>query len=1002
MKCNEKNNNKMRKKMVKRMNQSVRKLLSALLAVTMVFSVGAVTAGAEPAAGDNETPVIVPVENQPEVTAAQLRFDNTADGTAVSWNACDGAKAYALYLSENDAWVLLTQTEDLRFTHTPLDNEAAYRYQIKAFDEKEREIGGFTAEAENVFFAPPAISALSGVPGGVRIAWNALDGAPRYRVYRKTGSSGWERLGEVEESAYIDTTAVSGTRYTYTVRVVSDDSERFLSYHTQGEAIDYVAMPMITSIDNTATGAKISWQTPKGAAKCRVYYKSGDGWTRLTETDSNSYVHDKLNAGQRYVYTIRGVDDKGDFVTDFNRDGWENTFIAPPVISSLTNINQGVLIEWSPCKGAENYRVYYYGSKGWTKMAETTGTSYLDTDVRSGNHYTYTVRCISADGSRFTSSHNSGKRTQYVGLPTISSIENTATGAKISWQMPKGAAKCRVYYKGSDGWTRLTETDSNSYVHDKLNAGQRYVYTIRGVDDKGDFVTDFNRDGWENTFIAPPVIASLTNTDQGVLIKWNACKGAENYRVYYYGSKGWTKMAETTGTSYLDTDVRSGYHYTYTVRCISADGSRFTSNHNSGKKTQYIATPAISSIENTETGARITWKKPAGAIRFRVYSKTANGWNRLVETDASSYVHDKLTNGQRYTYTVRCVDAKGNFVSDFDADGFNNTFIAPPRISGVSRSGDANLVQWNAVGGVTAYRVYRKGFNAAWGRIVDSVAGTSYADTTAAEDTVYAYTVRCLDENGDTVSDYFGSDTYYYNGKLASGSITVNGNKLNFENGKIRMGYQKISGKTYYYGSNGLIQKNGIVGSASDGYCYADKNGVIDFGYCNGVTDGGSDWNVIEGKATKVSSDSDRTLFRALKLVYRVTDSSMTKAQKLKACFNYLKTADITEKNPRIPHYTGMDWPIIYANDIFVNKVGNCMSFGAAFAYMAKGIGYSNVYACNSGGHGWAEVDGLVYDPEWSMHHFNYDYYAVARTDDCDVNYWGAISAGAAWMHIKL
>ena len=988
--------------MVKRMKQSVKKWLSALLAAAMILSAGAVSVGAEPVARDDEELAMTAKGNQPAVSAAALDFDNTADGTCIRWNACDGAESYALYLFENDAWLLLAQTEGLEFTHNPLENQAEYRYRIMAFDGEGQEIEGYTAEAANIFFAPPEITALSGVSGGVRIEWNALAGAPRYRVFRKTGSSDWDDLAETIENAYVDTTAASGARYTYTVRIVSADSERYLSDLSKEKSLDYIATPTISSIENTLTGAKISWQMPKGAVKCRVFYKNGNSWKCLTETAGSSYVHDKLTAGQRYVYTIRCVNEKGGFVSDYNRDGWENTFIAPPVITSLTNTDQGVLIKWSAGKGAENYRVYCNSSKGWTKLGETSSTSYLHTGVSSGNTYTYTVRCISADGTRFASAHNSGKKTQYIGVPTISSIENTLTGAKISWQMPKGAVKCRVFYKNGSSWKCLTETAGSSYVHDKLTAGQRYVYTIRCVNEKGGFVSDYNRDGWENTFIAPPVITSLTNTDQGVLIKWSAGKGAENYRVYCNSSKGWTKLGETASTSYLHTGVSSGNTYTYTVRCISADGTRFASAHNSGKKTQYIGVPTISSIENTQTGAKISWQMPKGAVKCRVFYKNGSSWKCLTETAGSSYVHDKLTAGQSYVYTIRCVNEKGGFVSDYNRDGWENTFIAPPVITSLTNTDQGALIKWNAEKGAASYRIYRKGFKASWGRIADSVVGTSYTDTTAAKDTLYAYTVRCLDENGSFVSGYYDSDTYYYNGKLASGSITVNGSKLKFENGKVRMGYQTINGKTYYYSSNGQIQKNGIVGNATDGYCYADKNGVIDFGYCNGVTFGGADWNVIEGKATKVSSASDRTLFRALKWVNRVTNSSMTKAQKLRACFNYLKTAGINEKNPRIPHYTGMDWPIIYANDIFLNKEGNCMSFGAAFAYMAKGIGCKNAYACNSGGHGWAEVDGLVYDPEWSIHHSEYSYYGVAPGDPCDVHYWRAISAGAPWMHIKV
>lgn len=86
---------------------------------------------------------------------------------------------------------------------------------------------------------------------------------------------------------------------------------------------------------------------------------------------------------------------------------------------------------------------------------------------------------------------------------------------------------------------------------------------------------------------------------------------------------------------------------------------------------------------------------------------------------------------------------------------------------------------------------------------------------------------------------------------------------------------------------------------------------------------------------------------------------------------------------------------------MFVDGAGNCFSYGAAFAYMAKAIGYKNVYCCNSGGHGWAEVDGLVYDPEWSRHHAR-DYYALSYNTKLDQNYKAAIAAGYSWMHVKI
>lgn len=260
--------------------------------------------------------------------------------------------------------------------------------------------------------------------------------------------------------------------------------------------------------------------------------------------------------------------------------------------------------------------------------------------------------------------------------------------------------------------------------------------------------------------------------------------------------------------------------------------------------------------------------------------------------------------------------------------------------------------------------------------------------------------MRCLDEKGNLISSYIDKTKYYRNGELANGTVTVNGKKLTFVKGVLRTGMQTINGNKYYYNTSGVLQKNGIVGSDKDGWYYADKNGKIDFSYSNGITQNGKDWNVMSGKATRVKTKSDKTLFRALKVVAKVTNKSMSKSQKLKACFNYTKNA-YKELNPRIPHYHGSDWPIVYANDMFVDGAGNCFSYGAAFAYMAKAIGYKNVYCCNSGGHGWAEVDGLVYDPEWSRHHAK-DYYALNYNTTKDPNYKAAIASGYSWMHVKI
>ena len=141
---------------------------------------------------------------------------------------------------------------------------------------------------------------------------------------------------------------------------------------------------------------------------------------------------------------------------------------------------------------------------------------------------------------------------------------------------------------------------------------------------------------------------------------------------------------------------------------------------------------------------------------------------------------------------------------------------------------------------------------------------------------------------------------------------------------------------------------NTIKGNDTDGYYYFGSNGEVDYNYCDAVTVDGVDWNVICGVATKVVSESDKTLHLACKDVARWTNSSMSKEDKLKVCFDSIKS-DYLEGVRHNPPYREDDWPVVCANDIFVYGKGDCYSYGAAFAYVGRAIGYTESYTTPSG-----------------------------------------------------
>ena len=699
--------------------------------------------------------------------------------------------------------------------------------------------------------------------------------------------------------------------------------------------------PQISGFSNTSTGTRITWNSYSGAVKYRIYVFNGKSWSRVGESTTTNFTHNSLRDGVTYRYTVRAMDKNNKFVSDYNKDGYSNTFFAPPVISSLQNVFGGVTVKWSKNSAIDSYRIYRKTKNtGWKRIGTSDSGSFTDTTAVSGINYTYTLRALDAENN-FASYYNGGKSVTYVKAPTINKIENTVTGSKISWGKCSGASKYRVYYLQNRSWKALGNTTATSFTHNKLKSETKYTYTVRCLDSKGNFVSGYDKNGTSNIFLNPPKISSLANINGGVEIKWNTLKYADGYRVYRKTKNtGWTRIGNTEDNTFKDTNVKSGTAYTYTVRCVDEDGN-FASYFNNGKSVTFVKTPTINKIENTATGSKISWGKCSGASKYRVYYLKNKSWKALGNTSATSFTHNKLKSETKYTYTVRCLDSKGNFVSGYDKNGTSNTFIAPPAISKVSKAANGNLVKWNSVPDAAGYRLYRKTVNTSWSRLADVTEGTSYTDTSAKKGNVYSYTLRCLDKNGNLISSYISNTKYYHNGALADGKITVNGKPYYFSKGLFRSGYQKINGKRYYYNSKGEVVKNTIVGSKREGWYYADKNGVC-----------------CESEEMRLAAEYMMTYCKGNTLNERMKTGFLYMAKN----FPYHRTYDHPKKAADLP---------ALAIDLFKNKKGNCFRYAAAFACTARIAGYrSRVVIGDTLGspHGWVEVlvngKWLICDPD--------------------------------------
>ena len=516
-----------------------------------------------------------------------------------------------------------------------------------------------------------------------------------------------------------------------------------LSFSTLNK-IEYVGA---YSVEN---GIRIEWKANSGATEYWVYKHNGSKYVKIAELSKNKLYYDdndvSPNTTEKY------------FVRAYNSDGRDESssaisghYVKAPGKVSASVTASGVKVSWYLVDGATSYRVYRRvvnsnGTKsGWT-LLYTAGAkvkTYTDNkNLESGTKYEYTVRSYTSKG---TSAVCRFATVSFYATPSFK-ITSVPGGIKVNWNDVDGAAKYEVYrkYNGATSWTRIATVTGNSFTDKNAISGRRIYYTVRAVGSDGkksSFVSNKNI-----SYVAIPNLVSVNNTTTGVQLKWDKVGRATNYRIYRKaaGDTKWTLLT-TVGnvSSYTDKSVKSGTTYKYTVRAVF---SKYVSYFESGLSIKYLATPKITSIGNTTEGIKVKWGAVGGASQYRLYRKApgAKSWTCIATVKSTQYVDENVKNNTTYRYTVRAVGTK---YSAYDASGRTCKFLNTPELISAKNVSSGINVKWEAVSGVTQYRVYRKAGNATSWTNLGSVKSTQYTDKNVKNGVTYRYTVRAVGSN---------------------------------------------------------------------------------------------------------------------------------------------------------------------------------------------------------------------------------------------------------------
>ncbi len=697
-----------------------------------------------------------------------VSFSAGKKAVTVKWNAVPGATEYLLYRKggEDKTFRAIATWKDISYTDTEnIKNNTTYTYAVRA-----RNANGYGWYAGKTFsYLDPMNITVINSNSGVKIAWDKVEGATDYRVYKRiAGESKWTTLETVaaDKLFVTDTKITSGVKYEYTAKAFKGDSASDIA---DIKTIQYVGMVSKVTLSNSQTGVSVKWNAVNGAEKYRIYrkVKGENTWTTIKTVDASvlsitdaSAISGKLNYYAVKVYT--------NGTWGAYKSAGINYIATPQVTKTSSVIGSGITLNWKSVSGAAYYRVYRKSDDGskWVFLGKVTGTSYVDKNVTVGKTYKYTVRA--ENGSNLSGYNSTGWTVKYtITTPSVKSITTSTNTIKLQWSAVKGAKGYIVYRKAnvSSNWTRLGTTTGTSYTDKNVKTGTVYYYTLKAYN--GNSNSAYNKTGWVGVILKTPTV-KIANASNGIKVSWSKISGAKSYIIYssqYNQNTGkWTNWKncgtiDSTNLSWVDKTVKSSTNYRYTVRAING---LCKSAYKASASLMYLAQPTVT-ISNAVNGINVKWTKSTGSTGYIIYRAQLNvdtgnwtNWKNMgtQKSNISSWVDKSVENGVTYKYTVRAVSGK---VLSTYKETASLMFLDVPELVACRRDTSGIILEFTGNENADSYRIYRKTLYTNWTclEVVTGAENTTYIDTNIIEGTEYIYTVRAV--NGKSTSYYTAS-----------------------------------------------------------------------------------------------------------------------------------------------------------------------------------------------------------------------------------------------------
>lgn len=554
---------------------------------------------------------------------------------------------------------------------------------------------------EETLVNPPYNLKTRGGANRIRVDWNyaAQQSVSGYKVYRSGSESGpYMQTGTVTELFFIDDNLPQGETFYYKVTAMNRrGTEGGFSAAIEARTLVVPAQPIFLNTEPDIKAAHLKWRIRPGAEASGFKIFRKDATDRdfkeisSIASENLEYTDRGLKDDTTYFYALTAVDSKG-VESDMSQILDVRTFKAPVMLKAESGKIRRVDLSWNGLTSevVKGYMIYRAADKtGEYKQAarimDRAINTYTDKDgLGDSLTYWYRISAFSRNGSETALSAALPAATR--GAPPVPTglRANNREPRKVSlkWDIVispddeiRGYQVYRSLNENGDyeNISRKTDSDSGSYIDNDQNLKDNtaYFYKVASYNSAGvssqlsDPVTSITK----NTPSIPKGLSAKSGEIKQITLTWsrNPETDIKEYLIFRStaGDMNLRRLTSVKGSGYIDTGLKDGTGYAYSVQAIDQDGL-------SSEKAM-----SVTAITKPLPA------RPSGVKLFEVGGKKYLKWDMNTESDVKKYniykkgflgITQKLDAVSESSWVIND-DIKGNieiFVTALDDSGLES------------------------------------------------------------------------------------------------------------------------------------------------------------------------------------------------------------------------------------------------------------------------------------------------------------------------------------------